>query len=131
MTTSNEKANHNNKLMADVFGKETSENILAHIEKIYPPFSAFLSSTFSSLYGDDTLNLKTKEIIVLSSLISQKDTKPQLKLHIMAAVKAGVSPKEIYALILHLTIYVGFPATINAINVAKETFDENNINLIP
>ena len=35
--------------------------------------------------------------------------------------------KEILALILHLVVYIGFPAAINALNTAKETFDEMGI----
>ncbi len=60
---------------------------------------------------------------MLSSLITQKDTKPQLAVHIKAALKAGMAKAEILALIQHLIIYVGFPATINALNTAKEVFD--------
>jgi len=61
---------------------------------------------------------------VLASLVTQKDTKPQLKVHIQASLRAGITPKEILALIYHLVIYVGFPATLNALSTAKEVFDE-------
>jgi 4-carboxymuconolactone decarboxylase len=102
-----------------------------HIQEIHPPFLDFLKGTFFDIYNDEILDLKTKEIIVITSLITQKDTKPQLKSHIKAALTAGVKPKEILALILHLVIYIGFPASINALNTAKETFDEVKLDLNP
>ena len=86
-----------------------------------------LLAGFGEVYGEEVLDLKTKEIIVLSSLITQKDTKPQLKMHIQASLQAGLSAKEILALIYHLVIYVGFPATLNALNTAKEVFDEMKV----
>ncbi|MDO8954152.1 MAG: carboxymuconolactone decarboxylase family protein [Gammaproteobacteria bacterium] len=111
-------------LMKEVFGVETAEQVHNHLEAISPPFLDFLKSTFSDIYSDQTLDLTTKEIIVLTTLITQKDAKPQLKTHIKAAIRAGLTPKEIYALILQLVLYVGFPTAINALNTAKETFDE-------
>ena len=111
-------------LMNLVFGEEQVQNIEKNVHDISPPFLDFLKGTFSDIYGDDTLDLKTKEIIVLTTLITQKDTKPQLKIHILAAMKAGVTQKEILAMIKHLTLYIGFPSTLNALTVAKEVFDE-------
>ena len=121
------KTEQGRQLRAEVFGDEFSEASTQYLQGIYPPMLNLLYSTFAEVYGDNVLDLKTKEIIVLSSLITQKDTKPQLKLHIQAALRAGVTPKEILALIYHLVIYVGFPATLNALGTAKEVFDEMNI----
>jgi len=114
-------------LRAKVFGDELADKASQYLKDTYPPMLNLLDSTFADLYGDNVLDLKTKEIIVLSSLITQKDTKPQLKLHIQASLRAGVTPKEVLALIYHLVIYVGFPATLNALSTAKEVFDEMNV----
>ena len=121
------KTEHGKQLRAEVFGDELADMASQYLQGIYPPMLNLLDSTFAEVYGDNVLDLKTKEIIVLSSLITQKDTKPQLKLHIQAALRAGVTPKEVLALIYHLVIYVGFPAALNALGTAKEVFDELKI----
>ncbi len=121
------KTEQGKQLRAEVFGEEFSEASTQYLQGIYPPMLNFLDSTFADVYGDNVLDLKTKEIIVLSSLITQKDTKPQLKLHIQASLRAGVKPKEVLALIYHLVIYVGFPTTLNALGTAKEVFDEMKV----
>lgn len=118
------KIEQGKKLRAEVFGDEFAEASSQFLQSIYPPILNLLDSTFDDVYGSNVLDLKTKEIIVLSSLVTQKDTKPQLKLHIQASLRAGITPKEILALINHLVIYVGFPATLNALSTAKEVFDE-------
>lgn len=118
------KTEQGKKLRTEVFGEEFTEASSEYLKNTYPPMLNLLDSTFADLYGDNVLDLKTKEIIVLSSLITQKDTKPQLKVHIQASLRAGISPKEILALICHLVIYVGFPGALNALATAKEVFDE-------
>ena len=121
------KIEQGKQLRAEVFGDECENMASQYLQSIYPPMLNLLDSTFSEVYSENVLDLKTKEIIVLSSLITQKDTKPQLKVYIHASLRAGVTPKEILALIYHLVIYVGFPATLNALGMAKEVFDEMNI----
>ena len=121
------KIEQGKQLRTEVFGEEFSEASTKYLQGIYLPMLNLLDSTFAEVYSENVLDLKTKEIIVLSSLITQKDTKPQLKVHIQASLRAGVTPKEILALIYHLVIYVGFPATLNALGTAKEVFDEMNI----
>ncbi|MDQ5920119.1 MAG: 4-carboxymuconolactone decarboxylase [Pseudomonadota bacterium] len=111
--------------MNDIFGQETTSTIQQKFSKISPSFVSFLQETFSDMYSDNSiLDLKTKEIIVITTLITQKDAKPQLKLHIKAALTAGVTKNEILALIQHLALYIGFPTTINALLTAQEAFDE-------
>jgi len=121
------KTEQGKQLRTAVFGEEFSEASSQYLQGVYPPMLNLLDSAFGEVYGDNVLDLKTKEIIVLSSLITQKDTKPQLKVHIQASLRAGITPKEILALIYHLVIYVGFPATLNALSTAKEVFDEMKI----
>lgn len=115
---------HGQELMKSVFGEAMTNSMEQTLHNISPPFLKLLQETFSDIYGDTCLDLKTKEIIVLTTLITQKDTKPQLKGHIYAALMAGVQQREILALIKHLVIYIGFPATLNALQIAKEVFDE-------
>lgn len=124
------KIEQGKQLRVEVFGDELSEASSQFLQSIYPPMLNLLDSTFGEVYGENVLDLKTKEIIVLASLVTQKDTKPQLKVHIQASLRAGITPKEILALIYHLVIYVGFPATLNALTTAKEVFDEMKVSYL-
>ena len=50
-------------------------------------------------------------------------TRPQLKVHVGSARKAGASREEIAEVIFQMAMYGGFPATINGLNAALEVFD--------
>ena len=77
--------------LAKVFGPDSSAATISMLNEIYEPFADFLIGTFGDIYGSDVLDLKAKELLVIASLVSQRDTRPQLKVHIKAALKAGLS----------------------------------------
>jgi len=79
---------------------------------------------FGEFYAhDDLLDLKSRELITISTLITQ-GTLPQLKIHLQAALNVGCTPIEIEQAILQLIIYVGMPKVINAMKVFKEVMEE-------
>lgn len=42
-------------------------------------------------------------------------------------IQGSILDREVLALIYHLVIYVGFPAALNALGMAKEVFDEMKV----
>jgi len=52
---------------------------------------------------------------------------PQLKVHIHGALNVGCTPTEIVEVMLQMTVFAGFPAAINAINLARDVFNERGV----
>ncbi|MGC0367384.1 4-carboxymuconolactone decarboxylase [Rhodococcus sp. 27YEA15] len=48
---------------------------------------------------------------------------PQLRAHVTGALNVGVSEDEIAEVITQMAMYAGFPAALNAMQVADECFD--------
>ncbi len=61
-------------------------------------------------------------IAALTALGAQ--TAPQLKINIVGGLNAGLSKVEISEIIWQMSLYGGFPAAINALNVALDAFAE-------
>lgn len=78
---------------------------------------------FGDIYAREELSDERKTLITISSLVTQ-GLEPQLRLHINIALTIGLTPKEIIGAIIHLLPYTGFPRVLNALNVAKEIFEE-------
>ena len=55
------------------------------------------------------------------------NAKPQLKVHINGALNTGSSINELKEVILQLSIYSGFPSSINGMNALKEVLAERQI----
>ncbi len=71
----------------------------------------------------DALNMQQREMITLTTLVTQGDTASQLRVHIQGAINVGLSQEEIVEIFVQCLPYVGFPKVLNAVSVAKEIFN--------
>jgi len=77
-------------------------------------------------YGDvmarPGLDRRTRQLATIAALTSLGNAQPQLKVHIGGALNVGCKPQEIIEVILQMAVFAGFPAAINALNLAREVF---------
>ena len=81
---------------------------------------------FGEVFTVGELDNKTREMITVTSLAVQQ-TLPQLKAHINAALNVGVTPVELREAIYQCAPFIGFPKTLNALEVLNQVFKERNI----
>ena len=91
------------------------------LSAISPKLNEFaIEFPFGNFYANEhLLDLKTRELITIASLVTQ-GMLPQLKLHIEGAFNIGCTFDQIEQTILQMSVYVGMPKTINAMKVFKE-----------
>jgi len=77
---------------------------------------------FGDIYDRDILNFKQREMITITSLLTQGDTAPQLRVHINDSLNVGLSREQIIETFIQAIPYVGFPKVLNAVTIAKEVF---------
>ncbi|MGG0668906.1 carboxymuconolactone decarboxylase family protein [Lederbergia citrisecunda] len=112
------------KVMEELFSKEVRTG-MEEIKKISPDlWNMIVSFGFGDLYARKTLSLAQREIITLTTLITQGAFE-QLRVHLQAALNTGLSKEEIIELIIHCAGYVGFPKAVQAMGIAGEIFKEN------
>mgnify|MGYP003639729184 CR=1 FL=1 len=107
--------------------KDKADGIEAMLNKLSPELGRIgIDFPFGEFYAkDDLLDLKTRELVTIATLVTQGSTLPQLKIHIEGALNVGCTPIEIEQAILQLIIYVGIPKVINALKVFCEVLAEN------
>ncbi|MCM3728831.1 carboxymuconolactone decarboxylase family protein [Neobacillus cucumis] len=94
-----------------------------------PDFQDILSHfIFGEVFYQGNLDNKQRELITLVVLTTNQ-TLPQLKAHVVAALKVGLTPIEIKETVYQCAPYIGFPKTLNAINEVNEVFKTKNIAL--
>ncbi len=79
---------------------------------------------FGEVWNEEALDLKTKCIITVVSLMASGVTDSSLRYHLQNAKNNGVTKKEIAAIITHATIYVGWPKGWAVFRQAKEIWNE-------
>ncbi|MNI03885.1 Carboxymuconolactone decarboxylase family protein [compost metagenome] len=95
--------------------------------RFFPDFGQMLVAFgFGDLYARTSLDLKQREMITLTSLITQ-GAMEQLPFHLHAALNVGLRPEEIMELVMHCAGYAGFPKACGALNVVQSVFQQRGI----
>ena len=79
---------------------------------------------FGENWNNQDIDLKTRSIITVVSLMSMGITDSSLKYHLSNAKNHGVTQKEIAAIITHTAFYAGWPKAWAVFNLAKEVWPE-------
>lgn len=89
-----------------------------------PDFAHFNDDVlFGENWNNQDIDVKTRCIITVVSLISQGITDSSLKYHLQNAKNYGVSKEEIAAIITNTAFYAGWPKAWAAFNFAKEVWN--------
>lgn len=72
------------------------------------------------MVGREGLDLKTREMLTVASLVSLGNAMPQLQLHMRAALNVGVTPKELLEVVIQMAVYAGVPACMNGLTAYRE-----------
>ena len=110
------------KVRQAVIGKEASQRVSDSLADIAPILDQKTLLVFDEAQSRPILDMKQRELITITSLLTQGDTSSQLRIHIQGALNVGLSRDEIIETFIHCLSYVGFPRVLNAISVAKEVF---------
>ena len=92
----------------------------------FAPMFAHLNDDvlFGEVWNEETIDVKTKCIITVVSLLASGSTDSSLSYHLQNAKTHGVTKEEIAAIITHATMYVGWPKGWAAFRLAKEVWNE-------
>jgi len=89
-----------------------------HIQK-------YLSANcFGDYVSRNGLDIKTKELLTVSMLLSLGGCEPQLKGHIQTNLNIGNDKETLLSVVTQLLPYVGYPRTLNAIRCLNEVVPE-------
>ena len=92
----------------------------------FAPLFAHLNDDvlFGEVWNEEALDVKTKCIITVVSLMASGITDSSLGYHLQNAKNNGVTKAEIAAIITHATMYVGWPKGWAVFRQAKEIWNE-------
>lgn len=68
------------------------------------------------------LDLRTRSIVTVSMLVAL-GRMHELKVHLRGALNNGVTKQELQEILLHASVYCGFPAAVDAFRAAAEVVD--------
>ena len=93
-----------------------------------PEFAHFNDDVlFGENWNNEDIDLKTRSIITVVALMAQGITDSSLKFHLQIAKDHGVTQKELAEIITHVAFYAGWPKGWAVFNLAKEVWNEEEI----
>ena len=78
---------------------------------------------FGEIYSEPVFDMKQRELITLSSLITQGADDNLLQMSFKCAISIGMTMEELMEVVIHCAVYAGFPNAINALNILKNVSD--------
>lgn len=95
------------------------------MKPIAPELARFIIEfTYGDIISRPGLTYRTKELATVALLTALGTARPQLKVHINAALNVGASRDEIVEAIQQMAMDAGFPAAVNGMTAAREVFAE-------
>ena len=91
-------------------------------------FDILQNGIFDEAFSTGVLTDVERELLTITALTSMQ-TLPQLRAHVGAALNIGTSPLQLRETIYQCAPYIGFPKTLNAIDIANGVFEANDISL--
>ena len=99
------------------------QKVINSLEGLAPDLGKYIIEfAFGDIYCREGLSLQERELITLSSLLTQGGCEKQLEVHIAGALNTGVSPEKVIETFIQCIPYTGFPRVLNAVYTAKTVF---------
>jgi 4-carboxymuconolactone decarboxylase len=75
---------------------------------------------YGDIYSRADLSLRERAIATVALLTALGGREPQLRFHLDAGLKAGLTAEELEEVVIQTVPYAGFPTAINALNLLRE-----------
>ncbi len=97
--------------------------VLARLDEIAPEMKKWIIEFgFGEVYSRPGLNARSRQIATIAALVALGHTGDELRSHIRAGLRTGLSRSEVVELIMQMALYAGFPAAISGVKAAEATF---------
>ena len=108
----------------EVLGAEYVEKSIAGADEFTRTMAEWSTAyCWGALWSREGFDRRSRSIVNLAA-ISVLNRPHELKLHVKAALKNGVTRDEIREIFLQIAVYAGVPAGIDSFRIAKEAFKE-------
>ncbi|WP_278556907.1 carboxymuconolactone decarboxylase family protein [Limosilactobacillus vaginalis] len=123
METKNQRYEHGLQQLKKIDGNGGTK-VIHSLNKVAPDLGKYIIEfAFGDIYTRPTLTLQEREMITITSLLTAGGCESQLRVHLNASLNVGIPQTKIVETFIQCIPYVGFPRVLNAINVAKEVFE--------
>lgn len=98
-------------------------SVLDGVREFAPDLERFVVEFgYADVFDRPGLSRSHRQLATIAALAAMGNAPSQLRFHINGARNVGCSTTEIVETLMHISLYAGFPSTLNAISAAREVF---------
>ncbi len=102
----------------------TQPGIIQAMAAIAPDLARLtIAFAYGDVYARPGLTPRHRQLATIGILAALGNAQPQLKFHIMGAIRLGCSTGEVIEALIHMAVYAGFPAALNGVFTAQAAFE--------
>lgn len=106
---------------------EAGQRVVEGLRGIAPDLGKYVVEFgFGDVYSRPGLDLRSREIATVAALTALGNARPQLEVHLHAALNVGCTRAEVIEVLIHMSLYAGFPAALNGVEAARKVFAERD-----
>lgn len=108
----------------EVLGDEYVDRAMKNADDFNRPFQEIVSEYCWGLcWTDKTLSRRERSILNLG-MIAALGKMHEFELHLRGAVRNGLTPDELRAILIQIAVYCGIPVGVDCFRVAKQVLGE-------
>ena len=109
-------------VLAEVEGNPDG-SILDSVADFCPDLARFVVEFgYADVFDRPGLSRPERQLATIAALAALGNAPGQLRFHIKGALNVGCTPEQVVEAFVHISIYAGFPAALNAVAAAREVF---------
>ena len=106
-----------------VLGDAYVDRALASVDELTADMQRYVTeAAWGSVWTRPGLARRERSLITIAMLCAL-NRPHELRVHVTGGLRNGLTQKEIVELIMHSAAYCGFPASLDALRVAREVFE--------
>jgi 4-carboxymuconolactone decarboxylase len=126
MATNDAKLEAGMRVRREVLGDAHVDRAVAQTTPLTAPFQELITRVvWGDVWTRPDLDRRTRSCITLAALTAL-GSEAELAIHVRAARRNGLTPREISEVLLHTAMYAGIPAANSAFAVAQRVLAEDD-----
>ena len=106
-----------------VMGEDFVANAFANATEFTMPMQEYITrNAWGDVWQRPGLDMKTRSLVTLA-LLAALGKQHELKGHVRGALNNGATPEELREVMLHASVYCGFPTAIDAFRTVAEVVE--------
>jgi 4-carboxymuconolactone decarboxylase len=122
-----DSADRGMRVRREVLGDDHVDRAIAATDPFTADFQALITSyAWGDVWGRPGLDRRTRSCVTLG-LLSGLGSDEEFEMHLVAAVRNGVTREEITEVLLHVAVYAGVPRANRAFAIAQAAFQAADV----